>query len=355
MNESLCAAALDALDYLVILQHEGTRPIEAHSRLQPLRMRHPTLQIDLLAEEVPYDQTVHYDVLLRRVNEATVSLSYCPERVVPWPLRGVHRWSERELVRVNQNVLQMDTAIACLDFIWEEAATIERLVNVCLIREELDRAPIDLTDAELQIAMDRFRAAKKLFKAEDTLRWLSQRGITQEKLERYVSETAIVPKLRDRLVAGQVEAYFAEHRADFDAVRVARLEVADESQARRLARLIRTGEESFFSAAERLFLEASERGVPSKPDLFATIERRQAAPALREALFAAAPGDCVGPIDVDAGHCLIRILQVIPAELNGRTGAAIKEILFRDWLSRARQSAHIEWCWGEAVQAANQA
>ena len=62
--------------------------------------------------------------------------------------------------------------MACLDFIWDEAPIIERLVNMCLIQEELEREPIDLTDAELQEAMNKFRSAKKLFKAEDTLRWL---------------------------------------------------------------------------------------------------------------------------------------------------------------------------------------
>jgi hypothetical protein len=90
-----------------------------------------------------------------------VSLSYCPERAVPWPLRGVQRQSEGDLVRVNTNVLRVDTAMACLDFIWDEAPIIERLVNLCVIQEELDREPIDLSNAELQQAMDHFRNSLK--------------------------------------------------------------------------------------------------------------------------------------------------------------------------------------------------
>ena len=37
--------------------------------------------------------------------------------------------------------------------------------------------------------------------------------MSQEKLERYVAESAIVPKLRDRIAAGRVEEYFREHPA----------------------------------------------------------------------------------------------------------------------------------------------
>jgi putative peptide maturation system protein len=354
MNGSLRSAVFDALEYLLALQHEGVRPREARVRLQSLRRCHPGLEIDLLAEEEAFDQSVHYDTLLRCTGEGTVSLSYCPERAVPWPLRGVHSWYEGDLVRVNANVLSVDAAIACLDFIWDEMSMIERLVDVCLIEEELDRHPIDLTDGELQKAMDQFRAAKKLFKSEDTLRWLEQHGMTHEKLERYVSEHAIVPKLRDRIADGHVEEHFHRHPGDFDSVRVARLEVADEGQARDLAEQIRAGTQNFFTVAERLFCKAAERNALPKTSLFATIERRHAAPSLCDQLFAAAPGQLIGPIPAETGYTLMRVLAITPAQLDSHTRAAIKDTLFKNWLAERRQTARIEWCWGDTGKTSNQ-
>ncbi|MGA8311636.1 MAG: TIGR04500 family putative peptide maturation system protein [Terriglobales bacterium] len=251
-------------------------------------------------------------------------------------------------MRVNTNVLRVDTAMACLDFIWDEAAIVDRLVNLCLIQEELDREPIDFTDAELQEAMNRFRSAKKLFKAEDTLRWLERHGMTHEKLERYVADSAIVPKLRDRIADGRVEEYFRQHPGDFDTARVARIELANESQARESAGQIRSGADNFFAAAERLFLEAAGRGAPPKASLFAMIERRQAEPALRDQLFAAAPGQLIGPVPVETGYTLMRVVEIIPGQLDDRTRTVIKEILFKDWLAEQRKAARIEWCWGNA-------
>jgi putative peptide maturation system protein len=351
MNQSIREAVSDTLDYLSALQHDGVRPREARARLQPLRSRYPDLELDLLAEEQAFDQSIHYDVLLRRPEEGTVSVSYCPERVLPWPLRGVHRWNEGDLLRVNGNVLPVDAALACLDFIWDDASIIERLVNMCLIQEELARNPVDLTDAELQDAIDRFRAAKKLFKAEDTLRWLEEHGMSQERLERYVSESAVVPKLRDRIAAGRVDEYFRQHRHDFDIARIARVEMPDPGQARRLAEQIRSGAQNFFAAAERLFFEAAERGALAEANLFVTIERRRASPALRSQLFAAAPGQLLGPVPVENGHALMRVLAIVPARLDARTEAAIKEILFKDWLAERLEATQIEWCWGNASKA----
>ena len=44
----------------------------------------------------------------------------------------------------------------------------------------------------------------------------------------------------------------------------------------------------------------------------------------------------------------MRLLAIMPARLDGRTSAVIKDILFNDWLDERRQAASIEWYWGKA-------
>jgi hypothetical protein len=170
--------------------------------------------------------------------------------------------------------------------------------------------------------------------------------MSHEKLECYVADNAVVAKLRDRIAADRVEEYFRQHSGDFDTAWIARLEVTDESEAHELAEQIRAGRQEFFAAAERCYLNAAERGKPPAAALFAAIERREAAAACREQLFAAAPGQLVGPVPADTGHALLRVLTIVPARLDDRTCAAIKKILFEDWLAERRQAAQIEWCWG---------
>src|SRR5262249_11770896 len=128
----------------------------------------------------------------------------------------------------------------------------------------------------------------------------------------------------------------------------ARLEVASEGRARELADDIRAGRLDFHAAAERCFCEAPARGAPPKAPLLAAIERRRAAPALREPLFAAAPGQLVGPVPVKGGYALLRVLAIVSAELDGRTRGAVKNVLFDEWLAERRRAARIEWFWGNA-------
>lgn len=349
MTDNRCSTLTAVLEYLMALHREGARPPEAQARLRHLQKQHPGTSIDLVWEEEAYDNSVHYDVLLQ-LSQGTVSMSFCPDQALPWPLRGVGRWSDKDLVRVNNTTLRVEDAIPFLDFIWDEAPIVKRLLNVCLIWEALAKDPIELSDAELQRASDAFRRTHKLFTAADTYQWMERRGMTQDKLERLVADEATVAKLRERVTAGRVEEYFAAHRADFDVACVARLEFPDEESARRALEQIRSGKGDFFAVAQRHFLMAAERSSDRPVDLFAVVQRGQACPELATPIFAAAPGDLVGPVRTEEGYVLVRILSFKHACLDEATRTAIKKILFEMWLEERRQAARIEWFWGNAAR-----
>ncbi len=342
MTTDLRSAMGETLEYLMAIAREGTRPAEARARIQPLRERFPETAPELVWEEEAYDASVHYDALLRVPGAGTVSLGFAPDRALPWPLRGAHRWTEKMLLRVNQQLLNMDQAIACLDFVWEDRGIVDRLVNVCLIQEALAEDPIELADDELQQAMDGFRRAHRLYTVEQTTAWMARRGMTHEQIERYVADEATVAKLRERVTAGEVDSYLAAHCADFDTARIARIDFADAADAHRAAAQIRAGELDFFAVAARRFLEGQE-----PEPAFALIQRGQTAPALGS-VFAAAPGDTVGPLSTGDGFAIVRVLAVTPAEADEDTHRAVERVLFQRWLADRSDVATIEWTWGNA-------
>jgi putative peptide maturation system protein len=342
MNEPFRQALLEALEFLTAASRAGLRPAQARAHFRPLRERHAGAEMELVWEAEAYDRATHYDALLRLPGEGTVALSFCPDRALPWPLRGVHRWDETALVRVNQAVLRVDQAMAFLDFIWDEAPVIDRLVHACLIREALERDPLPLSDGELQEALDAFRRAHKLYTAVDTHRWMERHGMTHERLEALVTDEATVAKLRDRVAAGRVDDYFEAHRAEFDAAHVARLEFPDEGAAARAADRVRGGA-AFYREAEGRFQEGGTGG------LFATLRRGEAGPE-EAAVFRAAPGDVVGPVRTGSRYALLRLLSQAPARLDEATRTAIKRALFEQWLTERRQEARVEWFWGNGIQ-----
>lgn len=347
-NNTLEQTLADTLEYLMSLVREDIRPEEAQARFCLLQKQYPETGMDLLWEEEAYDQSVHYDTLLHLSKEGTVSLSFCPARALPWPMRGVHRWSEKDLVRVNNTVLTVAEAIARLDFIWDELLIINRLVDMCLIREAIEKEPIELSDAELQLAMDSFRRAHKLYKAEDTYRWLERHGMTHEKFEHLVAKEAVVAKLHDRVTVDRAADYFAAHRIDFDTASIAQIQYSDEESAHQAWEQIRSGEVNFYEAAQHRFLEAAERREHPSGDVFALIQRGQAKLELAMAVFAAEPGEVLEPVRTEKGYAIVRVLSFAPARLDEQTLSAIKKILFEEWLADKRQAARIEWYWGNA-------
>jgi putative peptide maturation system protein len=351
MTDSVHQAVAATLDELIALVRDAARPGEAQARLQAIRKWYPHTRIDLVWEEEPYDGAVHYDALLRRPGEGTVSISYCPDRVLPWPLRGARRWSERDLLRVNQQVLEVGQAIGCLDFVWDDRRIVDRLVNVCLIQEALAKGLFQLTDDELQEAMDGFRRARGLYTAEETLRWMARRGMSHEQLEAYVRDDATVAALRRRVTAARVAPYWAAHRADFDAAGIARIDFADEAEAHCVAEQIRAGGRDFFETAQHRFLAAGGRGDEARP-LLVRVRRREMPAVLAAAVFAASPGDVVGPVFAGDGFAVVRVLAHHPADLDAATRRAVEHLLFDEWLEERRRHAVIEWNWGNAARLA---
>jgi putative peptide maturation system protein len=339
MNPFPQQSVLSALEWLVSLSRDGIRL---------LREQHADTPMQLLWEQEAFDGFVHYDALLGLPEGGTVSLSYCPPRALPWPLRGVHRWSDADLVHVNGRILKVDQAVALLDFIWDEARLVESLLNACLMEEALEREPIELSDAELQREMDGFRIARRLYTAAKTHRWMERHGINHRTLEQFVANQAVAARLRERVTAGRVDEAFAARKTEFDTFRIARLDLPDEQSARQVSNRIRHGEVGFYEAAERCFMDNPGRtSAPSRP-LLQVIYRRQLPRALADAIVAAPPNEVVGPIRTAEGSTLVRVLSITPACLDEPTRCAIQETLFADWLAERRRAATIEWCWGHA-------
>lgn len=340
----------NTMDCLRTLIQDGVRPDEARRLVRRLQASNPGTQIELLWEEEAYDRSVHYDALLHFSDEI-VSLSLCNDGALPWPMRGARRWSEQDLLRVNNTVLSVQQAVALLDFIWDSPSMMTRLVEACLIQEAMERDPVDLSQKELQEALDRFRKGRGLFKAEEARRWMEEHGITHQQLEHHVADDAKLAKLRDRVAtADRVEDYFESHHFDFDSASFAVVHFTNEQAAFEAYRRIRDGRLGFYEAAE---CAIAVRGSGSKNfggGLFRVIRRGEEPKQLGAAVFAAQPGDVVGPIFIDEIYTLVRVLTLSPARLDAEARDAIKGMLFAEWLAEKRRHASIEWNWGDTAR-----
>lgn len=346
-TDALEAATADALGLLLRFAEEQTGPEAARGSLPALRAAHPDLEVRLLWETESFDDSVHYDLLLSDPGRGTVSLSYAPDRALPWPMRGAQSSQELILLTVDDVPLSVGQAVAYLDFVWDQAPLVERLIDAAVMGAEIDREPVELPRAAVQAALDAFRRAKGLYTPEATLAWLKERGVTPAALERLLRDTASVAALRERAVGDQVEAYLDDHLAEFDTVHLARVSFADEAEAEAARDRIAAGTSDLFREAQRRFL-ASAGDADGTGNLFATVKRQDLEPDVAAALFAASPGTVVGPLrEGDGGSTLFQVLGYAPAVRDAATRNLAAEALFAGWLAARRRAATIDWNWGD--------
>ena len=328
---------LDALAFLRDLAAREVEPDDAMQELSGVRALHPEAKLDLLWEREPYRGTVHYDLLVSEDGRNSVWLGWCPERGVPWVLRGVHRHSEADLVRVNGEMLRVDAAMQLIDYMWKEERILTGLVDSCLIRQALVTLDVPPpSDAELQRAVDDFRRRHGLLGRDDTLAWLEQRGMSYEQLEFYVADAARVQGLRNAVVGDGVEAWFAQHREELRRVTMLLVTTSSSDYADAIAREGHWGVDAFVRTA------AARSGR-----LAMVMERACDLPkSVADAVLAAAPGSVVGPILQDGQWQVAHVVEHHDAVLDDACARTIADRLFAQWRASQRAEADVQWLWG---------
>nr|BFE86305.1 hypothetical protein GCM10020093_089060 [Planobispora longispora] len=313
-----------------------------------MRSRHPGADMRLVWQREAATGDYHYDLLLPSAG-GTVSLAFAPDRAIPWPLRNSQRSGEQVVLRVDGVDVEIEHVVSLLDVLWEDAGLAVRLVNACLVEQEV-AASADLTDEELQAATDSFRRARGLLTARATEEWMAERGLGQARLEQIVTVEAKVARLRRRVTGGQVEGYFAEHGAGLDVLRVVRLRYgaradADAAAARLRERSRTATAEEVGALATGLATEAALAGLGT-----CRIEgnpREDLAALHGEDVHDARAGAVLGPHATgDGGFGVTVVLAVEQAILDVAARKIAERRIFDDWLRERRRRAHVQWFWG---------
>lgn len=320
-----CLAFLRSID--------GTAPDDALERLRALRGELVGFTVELLWEDEPVQGRVDYDLVVRAPGAGTVSLAWAPETTgVPFALRGMQRLKEAELVRVDGRSLWMHEAVALLDPFWGEAPIRQRLLDLCVLRRELEARPYRASPEELQQAVDAFRRARGLDRAEEAAAWLEREGLSLAQLEDQLEAGDLArAALRREKVAAQAEAEFARGPERYDEVEVSAFAAAD---AEALADEIRAGAD---------LLAVARRGGGRRSVLVDTVRRKDLASDR-----AVEPGAVIAGRIAGAGPYVVAIGAITPARWDQETRDAVEELLFRRWLDDAVRGAHVEWNWGPA-------
>ncbi|CRK49902.1 conserved hypothetical protein [Rhodococcus sp. RD6.2] len=325
-------------DALGILRGLDAAEPAAERALEPLRARHTGSRLRLLRHREALDQSVHYGLLITEPGVGTTSLSWTPTSTVPWSLRGSQRTAESMLLRVNGEPLAIEEAMGYLDVLWEKTELLERLVTVCLVRQELAENPVRIEPAALQHAMDAFRRARGLLTPAATEQWMRERGLGVDAFEDLVEHEAAIAELKARILAER-----PLDPTELDRARVVRVRFTERLLADAFVDMVGRRSEptdvrAVASAAAGAFAVAS------------AVTGTEFLEVSADSVDGAEPGTVLGPTADGDGWSVTQVVAVIPATSGPRTDKLLADMAFERWVADRRRDARIEWFWGAAAK-----
>lgn len=206
----------------------------------------------------------------------------------------------------------------------------EKILHQKIINQAAQERGITVTPAEIQAEADRQRYEKRLEKAAETIAWLKDQMIAPEDWEAGIRDRILAKKLAEHLFAKDVEKLFAENRLAFDQVLLYQIILNDGKLAQELFYQLEEREISFYEAAYLYDADEKRRhqcGYEGKRD------RWSLKPDIAAAVFGAPIGEVIGPIETEHGFHLLRVEELIPAQLTPEKYQELLDGMFQQWLA----------------------
>jgi parvulin-like peptidyl-prolyl isomerase len=208
---------------------------------------------------------------------------------------------------------------------------LEAIASEKIITEVVEKAGIEVTEAELQQEGDRFRLEKKLATAKDTWAWLDKHHLSVKDFEKLVYNNLIYQKLANHLFAPQVEKFFYENRLNYEAAVTYEVIFEDRDLALELFYAMEEGEITFPEIARLCIKEPELRRTYGYQGVR---YRKDFRPEIAAAVFASSPPGILKPITTPKAVYLIWLEDIIEPKLDEKLRKKIISELFTSWLKK---------------------
>lgn len=303
------------------------------------------VRVQLIVHRDAFDDSFHIAALLPLKNGSVVSISPSSSGL-PWPLRGVQRWSDQDLLRVNGRTLSVRQAIAFLDFLWKDRGLIIRLIDSCLMEDALADHPIPLSTEDVQGALDEWRRAQGLTSREAMQEWLATRGFSLARFGRYVADELRIQRLR-HAIAESLDHEVTRKPVQVRDVVALVIEGVIPAAEHTVGTYLRSGADPKLEDVQALISDGSIHAMR-----IVHVGEGNCTPQVVDRVKRARVGDVVGPVYANGTATFVRVLASLERSAESVADRIIEERL-SEWLREKRRSARIEWNWGPGEQVAN--
>ena len=210
------------------------------------------------------------------------------------------------------------------------------------------RAGLSVNDQELQQAADNFRLKNGMASAEQTSQWFQREAISADDFAAGLERDLLVEKLRRAIADPRVPEVFNQNTARFARVKVKRLLVATEAEARQVIDDVANNRTSFEDAARAKSLDLVTKNAGGDAGI---VRRVDLAQPLGDAIFGSEAGKLVGPVQAGQGFLVFRVEEFLPAELDEGIKNGLRKEIFDAWLRQELSRSPIQFPLLEALNA----
>lgn len=220
---------------------------------------------------------------------------------------------------------------------------VNELVSELLIKDRADRLGVTITQAELNDAIGRLRQQYGITTDEQFEASLRSSGLTRPDLEAQLRDTLTTQKVfgrelrsRDQATDAELrerynrerESYRLPERAHLREIVVLKPETGDIEAARTRANEVAEAARKAGTDFANLATTMSESGTREKGGDLGQVGKGDLVPALDNAVFAAAAGSIIGPIETKSAWHIVKVEERLPSEVPGFE--AVKDRLRQD-------------------------
>jgi parvulin-like peptidyl-prolyl isomerase len=215
-----------------------------------------------------------------------------------------------------------------------------------ILLDQADRLGLTVSDAELQQASDRFRYSHGLTSAEQTKQWLQREGFSLTAFQANLALDLVLQKCKRQLIEPCLAEQFLVQRERFARAELRHLVVSSEELARELLAQITEEGRAFADLAREYSLDSLSRHMGGSLGFVLRHTLPESAAAV---IFAARPGQVVGPIMTHQGYHLFEVLSLLAPVLDEITAAVLRQELFQTWLNEHLRELRLDLSWLEGV------
>ncbi|AFY83839.1 peptidylprolyl isomerase [Oscillatoria acuminata] len=243
-----------------------------------------------------------------------------------------------DLMKIGTDTISLQEALSYLKQSGQFGQFVSTVLREYIIEREIQILEFCPSQTEIEQFLLDFRIQNRIIESQAFEQWLFQNQLTYEQFRERSLKGLNFQKLREQVVQGKVEAFFAENSRLFDRLVLSRLVVEGPNLSHKIGEMLNQDPQQFKALVGEYSI-AEDRVLDGRMGVFPW---QELPPQLKSELDGKSPGDIVGPIVVDGLFCFFKIDQILEAKLNDTICQEIENRLFEEWLRGKMQGNNIQ-------------